>query len=129
MYPCQRQYHGCGNPPGVSSQHESHLWGDDRQPALTVLDIERFAAIAHAHGVPMIVDNTFATLVLCKPFNYGADIIVHSTSKYMDGHAAQIGGAIVDSGKFDWTNGNSAFLVSNRNYFAIRHTVPSFPKN
>jgi O-acetylhomoserine (thiol)-lyase len=74
-------------------------------PALTVLDIERFANIAHRHAVPLIVDNTFATPVLCKPFEYGADIIVHSTSKYMDGHAVQIGGAIVDSGKFDWTCG------------------------
>ena len=74
-------------------------------PALTVLDIERFANIAHRHTVPLIVDNTFATPVLCKPFEYGADIIVHSTSKYMDGHAVQIGGAIVDSGKFDWTCG------------------------
>ena len=67
-------------------------------PALTVLDIERFADIAHHHKVPLIVDNAFATPVLCKPFEYGADIIVHSTSKYMDGHAVQIGGAIVDSG-------------------------------
>ena len=74
-------------------------------PALTVLDIERFVNIAHRHTVPLIVDNTFATPVLCKPFEYGADIIVHSTSKYMDGHAVQIGGAIVDSGKFDWTCG------------------------
>ena len=74
-------------------------------PALTVLDIERFANIAHRHTVPLIVDNTFATPVLCKPFEYGADIIVHSASKYMDGHAVQIGGAIVDSGKFDWTCG------------------------
>jgi len=74
-------------------------------PALTVLDIERFANIAHRHTVPLIVDNTFATPVLCKPFEYGADIIVHSTSKYMDGHAVQIGGAIVDSGKVDWTCG------------------------
>ena len=74
-------------------------------PALTVLDIERFANIAHRHTVPLIVDNTFATPVLCKPFEYGADIIVHSTSKYMDGHAVQIGGVIVDSGNFDWTNG------------------------
>ena len=74
-------------------------------PALTVLDIERFANIAHRHTVPLIVDNTFATPVLCKPFEYGADIIVHSTSKYMDGHAVQVGGAIVDSGKFDWTCG------------------------
>ena len=71
-------------------------------PALSVLDIERFAAAAHAHGVPLIVDNTFATPVLCKPFEFGADIVTHSTTKYMDGHALQVGGVIVDSGKFDW---------------------------
>lgn len=75
-------------------------------PALTVLDIERYANIAHRHGVPLIVDNTFATPVLCKPFDFGADIVIHSTTKYMDGHAVQGGGIIVDSGKFDWTNGN-----------------------
>jgi len=75
-------------------------------PALTVLDIEKFAAIAHAHKVPLIVDSTFATPVLCKPIDYGADIVVHSTSKYLDGHALQVGGVIIDSGKFDWTNGN-----------------------
>ncbi len=75
-------------------------------PALTVLDLEKWAEIAHAHGVPFIVDNTFATPVLCKPIEFGADIVIHSTSKYMDGHAVQIGGVIVDSGNFDWTNGN-----------------------
>ena len=80
-------------------------------PALTVFDIERFANIAHAHGVPLIVDNTFATPVLCKPFDFGADIVVHSTTKYLDGHAVQGGGIIVDSGKFDWTNGNFPELV------------------
>lgn len=74
-------------------------------PALAVLDIEKFAKIAHSHGVPLIIDNTFATPILCKPIEYGADIVVHSTSKYMDGHALQVGGIIVDSGKFDWTNG------------------------
>ena len=72
-------------------------------PALTVLDIEKFAAAAHRHGVPLIVDNTFATPINCRPFEWGADIVVHSTTKYMDGHAGTIGGAIVDSGKFDWT--------------------------
>ena len=72
-------------------------------PALTVLDIEKFAKAAHAHGVPLIVDNTFATPVNCRPFEWGADIVTHSTTKYMDGHASCIGGAIVDSGKFDWT--------------------------
>ena len=71
-------------------------------PALDVLDIERFAAIAHAHGVPLVVDNTFATPVFCRPFEFGADIVMHSTTKYMDGHASVVGGVIVDSGKFDW---------------------------
>ena len=71
-------------------------------PALDVLDIECYAALAHAHNVPLIVDNTFATPVLCRPFEFGADIVTHSTSKYMDGHATVVGGAIVDSGNFDW---------------------------
>ena len=71
-------------------------------PALTVFDIERFAKAAHAHGVPLIVDNTFATPINCRPFECGADIVTHSTTKYMDGHDATVGGAIVDSGKFDW---------------------------
>ena len=72
-------------------------------PALTVLDIEKFARAAHAHGVPLIVDNTFATPINCRPFQWGADIVTHSTTKYMDGHASAVGGVIVDSGKFDWT--------------------------
>ena len=72
-------------------------------PALAVLDIERFANAAHAHGVPLIIDNTFATPVNCRPFEWGADIVTHSTTKYMDGHGAGVGGCIVDSGKFDWT--------------------------
>ena len=71
-------------------------------PALTMLDIELFAKVAHAHGVPLIVDNTFATPINCRPFEWGADIVTHSTTKYMDGHGACVGGAIVDSGKFDW---------------------------
>jgi len=71
-------------------------------PALTVLDIEQFARAAHAHGVPLIIDNTFATPVNCRPFEWGADIVTHSTTKYMDGHGAGVGGAIVDGGKFDW---------------------------
>lgn len=75
-------------------------------PAIAVLDIEKFAAIAHRNNVPLIIDNTFATPVLCRPFEWGADIVVHSTTKYMDGHAVQVGGVIVDSGKFDWDNGN-----------------------
>ena len=71
-------------------------------PALNVLDIERFAKVAHAHGVPLIIDNTFATPVFCRPFEWGADIVTHSTTKYMDGHGSAVGGCIVDSGRFDW---------------------------
>jgi len=80
-------------------------------PALTVLDIEKYARAAHTHRVPLIVDNTFATPVLCKPFEYGADIVIHSTSKYLDGHALQVGGVIVDSGNFDWAAGSFPDLV------------------
>ena len=72
-------------------------------PSLNVLDIELFAKVAHAHGVPLIVDNTFPTPINCRPFEFGADIVTHSTTKYMDGHATQVGGVIVDSGNFDWT--------------------------
>ena len=71
-------------------------------PSIDLLDIERFAKIAHRHGVPLIVDNTFATPVLCRPIEFGADIVIHSTTKYMDGHAVVVGGVIVDSGNFDW---------------------------
>lgn len=71
-------------------------------PALNVLDIEKFAKLAHDNGIPLIVDNTFATAILCRPFEFGADIVIHSTSKYMDGHACALGGVIVDGGKFDW---------------------------
>lgn len=78
-------------------------------PALTVLDIERFARAAHRHGVPLIVDNTFPTPVNCRPFDWGADIVTHSTTKYLDGHGSCVGGAIVDSGKFDWTANAEAF--------------------
>ena len=74
-------------------------------PALTVFDIEKFAKIAHENNVPLIVDNTFPTPILCRPIEHGADIVVHSTSKYMDGHAVQVGGVIVDAGTFDWANG------------------------
>lgn len=92
-------------------------------PALSVLDIERFANIAHKHGVPLIVDSTFATPILCKPFEYGADIVIHSTTKYMDGHAVQGGGVIVDSGKFDWTNGNFPdFTEPDESYHGITYT-------
>lgn len=92
-------------------------------PALAVLDIEKFANIAHKHKVPLIIDNTFATPILCKPFEYGADIIVHSTSKYMDGHALQVGGVIVDSGNFDWTNGNfPEFTEPDDSYHGVIYT-------
>jgi len=92
-------------------------------PALTVFDIERFARIAHSHNVPLIMDNTFATPILCKPFSFGADIIIHSTTKYMDGHAVQVGGVIVDSGNFDWTKGNFPDLTEpDESYHGIVYT-------
>jgi O-acetylhomoserine (thiol)-lyase len=78
-------------------------------PALTVLDIEKFAKAAHAHGVPLIVDNTFATPINCRPFEWGADIVTHSTTKYMDGHGSAVGGCIVDSGNFDWMANKEKF--------------------
>ena len=74
-------------------------------PALKVLDIEKFARVAHKNNVPLTIDNTFPTPILCRPIEFGADIVIHSTTKYMDGHAVQVGGVIVDSGNFDWTNG------------------------
>jgi O-acetylhomoserine (thiol)-lyase len=80
-------------------------------PKISVLDIEKFSRIAHKNGVPFIIDNTFATPILCRPIEYGADIIIHSTTKYMDGHATSVGGAIIDSGKFDWTNGKYPCLT------------------
>ena len=92
-------------------------------PALAVLDIEKIAKIAHKNNVPFIIDNTFATPVLCKPFEYGADIVIHSTSKYMDGHALQVGGVIVDSGNFDWTNGNfPEFTEPDDSYHGLVYT-------
>ena len=92
-------------------------------PGMNVLDIERFAHIAHAHGVPLIVDNTFATPVFCKPIEFGADIVVHSTSKYLDGHAVQIGGVIIDGGTFDWTNGKFPELTEpDESYHGISYT-------
>ncbi|MDE6539104.1 MAG: O-acetylhomoserine aminocarboxypropyltransferase/cysteine synthase [Ruminococcus sp.] len=91
-------------------------------PALTVLDIEKFARIAHAHNVPLIVDNTFATPILCRPIEFGADIVIHSTSKYMDGHAVQTGGVIVDSGNFNWANGNfPEFTEPDESYHGISY--------
>jgi O-acetylhomoserine (thiol)-lyase len=92
-------------------------------PALSVLDIEKFAALAHKNGVPLIVDNTFATPVLCRPFEYGADIVVHSTTKYLDGHAIQVGGVIVDSGNFDWSCGKfPEFTEPDESYHGIVYT-------
>ena len=92
-------------------------------PALTVLDIEKFAKIAHENNVPLIIDNTFATPILCRPFEFGADIIIHSTTKYMDGHAMVLGGAIVDSGKFDWTSGKFSELTKpDESYHGVVYT-------
>lgn len=92
-------------------------------PALSVLDIEKWAAIAHKNNVPLIVDNTFPTPYLCRPFEFGADIVVHSTSKYMDGHAVQMGGVIVDSGNFDWKNGKfPEFTEPDESYHGIVYT-------
>ena len=93
-------------------------------PALHVLDIEKFAALAHNNGIPLIVDNTFATPILCRPFAFGADIVVHSTTKYMDGHAVQMGGVIVDSGKFDWgASGKFPGLTEpDESYDGLRYT-------
>ena len=92
-------------------------------PAMNVLDIEKFAEVAHAHDVPLLVDNTFATPYLCRPFEFGADIIIHSTTKYLDGHALQPGGVIVDSGKFNWDNGKFPGLTTpDASYHGIVYT-------
>ncbi|HHU84097.1 MAG TPA: aminotransferase class I/II-fold pyridoxal phosphate-dependent enzyme [Clostridiales bacterium] len=94
-------------------------------PALTVFDIEKFAKVAHAHGVPLIVDNTFATPVNCRPIEWGADIVMHSTTKYMDGHGCSVGGCIVDSGKFDWTKYPEKFpglCTPDESYHGVTYT-------
>ena len=93
-------------------------------PALEVLDIEKFANVAHSHGVPLIVDNTFPTPVNCRPFEFGADIVTHSTTKYMDGHATQVGGVIVDSGNFDWTQNDKfpGLTTPDESYHGITYT-------
>ena len=94
-------------------------------PALDVLDIEKFANAAHAHGVPLIIDNTFATPINCRPFEWGADIVTHSTTKYMDGHASGVGGCIVDSGKFDWTKHADKFpglCTPDESYHGVTYT-------
>ena len=94
-------------------------------PALDVLDIERFAKAAHSHGVPLIIDNTFATPINCRPIEWGADIVTHSTTKYMDGHASGVGGCIVDSGKFDWTKYPDKFpglCTPDESYHGVTYT-------
>lgn len=92
-------------------------------PAISVLDIEKFARVAHKNGVPLIVDNTFATPILCRPIEFGADIVIHSTTKYMDGHAVQVGGVIVDSGNFDWTGGKFPGLTEpDASYHGVTYT-------
>ncbi|NLP45644.1 MAG: aminotransferase class I/II-fold pyridoxal phosphate-dependent enzyme [Epulopiscium sp.] len=92
-------------------------------PAISVLDIEKFARIAHKNNVPLIIDNTFATPILCRPIEFGADIVIHSTTKYMDGHAVQVGGVIVDSGNFDWTNGKfPEFTEPDESYHGVIYT-------
>lgn len=92
-------------------------------PALDVMDIEKYAKIAHAHGIPLVVDNTFATPVLCNPIKFGADIVVHSTTKYMDGQATVVGGVIVDSGNFDWENGKFPGLCEpDESYHGVVYT-------
>ena len=92
-------------------------------PAIVVLDIEKFARIAHANDVQLFIDNTFATPFLCRPFDFGADIVIHSTTKYMDGHAVQVGGAIVDSGRFDWTSGKfPMFTEPDDSYHGLIYT-------
>ena len=92
-------------------------------PAIAVLDLEKFARTAHRNGVPFLVDNTFATPVLCRPIEWGADIVVHSTTKYMDGHAIQVGGVIVDSGNFNWENGKFGELCTpDESYHGVTYT-------
>lgn len=93
-------------------------------PALNVLDIKKFAQLAHDHNVPLIVDNTFATPILCRPFEFGADIVTHSTSKYMDGHAVSLGGVVVDSGNFDWAASGKfpEFTVPDESYHGVVYT-------
>ena len=93
-------------------------------PSLNVLDIEKFAKIAHDHSVPLAVDNTFATPILCRPFEFGADIVIHSTSKYLDGHAVSLGGVIVDSGKFDWAASGKfpEFTIPDESYHGVIYT-------
>lgn len=111
---------------GAFRENTKAVFGETiANPALCVLDIEKFANAAHAHGVPLIIDNTFATPINCRPFEWGADIVTHSTTKYMDGHASGIGGCIVDSGKFDWTKYADKFpglCTPDESYHGITYT-------
>lgn len=104
-------------------QNTRLLFGETlANPALRVLDIQRFSDISHRHNLPLIIDNTFPTPMLCRPFEHGADIIIHSTTKYMEGHAVQIGGCIVDGGTFDWTNGKfPEFTTPDESYHGIEY--------
>ncbi len=119
--------------PGMTDEEIDRLFDDNTRmvfgetlsnPGLSVLDIERFAKIAHKHGVPLVVDNTFPTPVLCRPIRHGADIVVHSTTKYMDGHASVVGGVIVDSGNFDWSAGGKypEFTTPDESYHGVVYT-------
>ena len=110
-------------------QNTKALFGETlSNPSLKVLDIEKFANIAHKNKIPLIIDNTFPTPILCKPINYGADIVIHSTTKYMDGHALQVGGVIIDSGKFNYANGNfPEFIEPDESYHGTIYTK-DYPK-
>ncbi len=110
---------------GAFQENTKAVFGESiANPALTVLDIEKFAKAAHSHGVPLIVDNTFPTPINCRPIEWGADIVVHSTTKYMDGHGAAVGGAIVDAGRFDWMAHKDKFpglCVPDESYHGITY--------
>lgn len=119
------------NPDADESEIDQAFRGNTRlvfaetlaNPTLVVLDIEKFARIAHRHEVPLIIDNTFPTPINCRPFDFGADIVIHSTSKYMDGHASSIGGVVVDSGNFNWENGKYPELTSpDESYHGLIYT-------
>lgn len=109
---------------GLFDENTRLVFGETiANPALNVLDIERYAKIAHKHGLPLLVDNTFATPILCRPFEFGADIVIHSTTKYMDGHATMVGGCVVDSGKFNWNNGKFPELTEpDESYHGVVYT-------
>ena len=110
---------------GAFTEKTKAVFGETlSNPSLNVFDIERFAAAAHRHGVPLIVDNTFPTPINCRPFEFGADIVTHSTTKYLDGHATQVGGAIVDSGNFDWTKSDKfpGLTTPDDSYHGITYT-------